>query len=58
LRSSSIDSPLHLDSRYSSRERGCVPFIRFFGSNVKKKMHVAPGARDAARLFQRSNVDV
>jgi hypothetical protein len=23
------------------RERGCVPFIRFFEINVKKKMHVA-----------------
>jgi hypothetical protein len=39
LRSSSIDSPF--TSRFAPliRERGCVPFIRFFAVKVKKKMH-------------------
>ena len=41
--------PLHQDSRHSSSERGCVPFIRFFALKVKRKMHRGTSRASLAR---------
>jgi hypothetical protein len=53
LRSSSIDSPF--TSKFAShlRDRGCVPFIRWFASKVKKKMRDSAGAVSASPAVSR-----
>jgi hypothetical protein len=53
LRSSSFDSPLHQYYAPLIRERGCVPFIRFFAVKVKKKMHHPLDTASGANLAKK-----